>query len=236
MKKLSFVVVCVIAFVFLISAIFTIKNNITLQSGSASIQRAYPTVVLDAGHGGEDGGAVATDGTVEKDINLNISNGIAAYFELFGVPYIPVRTCDRSVCDEGLTSVRERKRSDIMNRYALVQNTENALLLSIHQNMFGEQKYSGAQIFYAPGDEASQKLAGCIRSSVYGALQPENKRELMPSADSIYLLYRAKKPSVMVECGFLSNPEELAKLKSPEYDSQMGYFVFRGIMNFINSN
>ncbi len=191
------------------------------------------TVILDAGHGGEDGGAVAPDGTAEKDINLEISNGIAAFFELFGVPYIPVRTVDTSVCDLGLTTIRERKRSDIMNRYALVNGTPDSILLSIHQNMFTESKYSGTQVFYAAKQESSKTLADEIRKSVLGALQPENTREIKPSTDSIYLLYQAKTTSVMVECGFLSNENELRRLKEPSYEAQMSYFIFKGLLNYL---
>ena len=199
----------------------------------AEIYSINRTVILDAGHGGEDGGAVAADGTAEKDLNLIISNGIAAFFELFGVPYIPVRTQDISVCDAGLVTIRERKRSDIMNRFALVNNTPDSVLLSIHQNMFEQQKYNGTQVFYAGKIPESKALAESIKTAVVTALQPENKRETKPSTDSIYLLYHAKTASVMVECGFLSNPAELDKLKTESYQSQMSYFIFKGLLNYI---
>lgn len=192
------------------------------------------TIILDAGHGGEDGGAVAADGTVEKDLNLAISNDVAAYFELFGIPYIPVRTEDISVCDEGLGTIRERKNSDIFNRYALVNSIENSILLSIHQNFFTEPQYYGTQVFYSDNNESSKLLAGEIRQSVTEALAPENTRGIKPSDSSIYLLYKAQTTSVLVECGFISNENELQKLKSPVYDSQLAYYIFRGLLNFLN--
>lgn len=190
------------------------------------------TVVLDAGHGGEDGGAVAPDGTTEKTLNLQISGGIADYFELFGIPYVQVRTEDVSVCDPGLKTVRERKRSDIMNRYSLINSTQNAILLSIHQNMYTQAKYNGMQVFYAEDIPSSKKLAEQIQKAVCTAMQPENKRTVKPSTDSIYLLYRAKTTSVMVECGFLSNEKELAQLKSSDYQAKIGYFILKGLLNY----
>ena len=192
------------------------------------------TVILDAGHGGEDGGAVGEDGTTEKDLNLSISNGIAAFFELFGVNYIPVRTVDRSVCDDGLLTIRERKRSDILNRYALINQTPGSILLSIPPNYLTQPQYFGTQIFYAENASGSKDLAECIRTAVLGALQPENGRICKPSDDHIYLLYRAKTTSVMVECGFLSNKNELERLKTTEYQSQLGYFIFKGMLRYLN--
>ncbi len=192
------------------------------------------TIILDAGHGGEDGGAVAPDGTMEKDLNLVIANTIASYFELFGIPYIPVRTTDESVCDPGLTTVRERKRSDILNRYALINDTPNSVLLSIHQNMFSEPKYNGTQVFYAGGDANSEQLASLIRDSVLTALQPDNTRAIKPSTDSIYLLYHAKTTSVLVECGFLSNENELQKLKDEAYESQISYYIFKAMLQYLS--
>ncbi len=192
------------------------------------------TVILDAGHGGEDSGAVAADGTLEKDINLTVSNMIASYFELFGIKYVPVRTCDTSVCDGQYLTIRERKRSDILNRYTLINETPQSVLLSIHQNYFTEPRYYGTQVFYSANNEASKSLAVNIRKTVCEALQPENKREIKPSDNSIYLLYHAKTTSVMVECGFLSNSDELTLLCSESYETKLSYFITRGLINFLN--
>ena len=233
MKKTIFILsaLLLLAFGVLWAGKSSAKNFDVSSQNSGFVIRN--TVILDAGHGGEDGGAVAPDGTTEKELNLNISNGIAAYFELFGVPYIPVRTVDTSVSDPGLTTIRERKRSDILNRFSLINNTPDSILLSIHQNTFSEAKYSGTQVFYAGRQEDSALLASEIKKSVTDALQPENYREIKPSSNSIYLLYNAKTTSVMVECGFLSNPAELERLKNDAYDSQMSYFIFKGLLNYL---
>ena len=229
--------ICIVAgFVILVLAAAESRiSNTGVPAISNSRYKEYAqTVILDAGHGGEDSGAVAADGTLEKDINLTISNMIASYFELFGVKYIPVRTCDTSVCDGQYLTVRERKRSDILNRFALINDTPESVLLSIHQNFFSEPRYYGTQVFYSANNDASKSLAVNIRKTVCEALQPENKREIKPSDNSIYLLYHAKTTSVMVECGFLSNPDELTLLCSESYESELSYFITKGLINFLN--
>lgn len=234
MKKIC--IIAVLAAVALYFGIATAGKGSVRSIESISdktVSRIKATVILDAGHGGEDSGAVSDDGTFEKDLNLYVSEDIAAYFELFGISYIPVRTSDISVCDMGLQTVRERKRSDINNRYALINSTPDAVLLSIHQNMFSDAKYSGAQVFYAADIPTSKALAEQIQSTVCGMLQPENTRKIKPCGDSVYLLYRAKTTSVMVECGFLSNEKELSMLKTPEYRSQIGYCIYKGLLSYL---
>lgn len=235
MKKLILYLIFLSAVFFGSAVIVSGSSQNALDAISEKNKKAFSsTVVLDAGHGGEDGGAVAADGTVEKDINLNISNDIAAYFELFGIDYVPVRTTDVSVCDDGLGTIGERKKSDIFNRFELVNSFENSILLSIHQNFFEESKYSGTQVFYSDNNESSKILAGDIRKAVVEALAPDNTREIKASDSSIYLLYKAQTTSVLVECGFISNEDELEKLKSPIYDSQISYFIFKGLLNYLN--
>ena len=155
------------------------------------------------------------------------------FFDLFGINYIAVRTEDISVCDDGLNSVRKRKTSDLLNREALVNKTDNAILLSIHQNFFTQAKYSGTQIFYSANRDESSVLAQKIQAKVRNYLQPENTREIKKSGDSIYLLYNAKQIAVMVECGFLSNKAELEKLKDPVYNAQLSYCIVTGLIDFM---
>lgn len=215
--------------------IFIVSENspATFEAVDAYSKATEYTVVLDAGHGGEDGGAVAEDGTVEKEINLNITKNIALLFDLFGINYITVRTEDVSVCDDGLNSIRKRKTSDLLNREALVNATENAILLSIHQNFFTQAQYSGTQVFYSANREESSALAQKIQEKVRNNLQPDNTREIKKSGDSIYLLYNAKQIAVMVECGFLSNKAELEKLKDRVYNAQLSYCIVTGLIDFL---
>ena len=225
--------ICAAIIILSVPVFFVVHNrgeaNLKMVLSENASASAY-TVILDAGHGGEDGGAVAPDGTPEKDINLSIANMIADYFDLFGISYIPVRKTDCSVGDLTLGTVKARKTSDIMTRYSLVNNTPDSVLLSIHQNQFKQSKYRGTQVFFAPGDQTSERIANAIQKAVVGNLQPENKREVKASGDSIYLLYHAKRPSVLVECGFLSNPEELSELKNKEYMSKLSFFIIEGLI------
>lgn len=230
----EFLSVMSVLIIFSVSVYFLcgeIKDNIA-QTVSLLSENDNYTVILDAGHGGEDGGCVAYDDTLEKDINLAISEDVALFFDLFGIRYVQIRTEDISVGDNSLKTVKERKTSDILHRYDIVNSYENSILLSIHQNMYSVEKYKGTQVFYSPNDTASQMLAECIQSSIRTNLQPDNDRKVKASGNSIYLLYKAQRPSVMVECGFFSNMSELEKLKNKAYQCQMAYFITKGLINY----
>lgn len=209
-----------------------INDNIT-QTVSAITGNNDIIVILDAGHGGEDGGCVAYDNTLEKDINLQITDKISFMFDIFGINYVQIRTEDISVGDNDLQSIKARKTSDIMKRFDTVNSYPNSVLLSIHQNMYSVEKYSGTQVFYSPNTDESKILADSIQTVIKNNLQQDNDRQPKASGDSIYLLYRAKRPSVMVECGFFSNMSELEKLKTPEYQIQMAYFITKGLITVL---
>lgn len=201
---------------------------------SDSVHKSNVTVILDAGHGGEDGGAVAPDGTNEKDINLHISKNIADLFEVIGINYISVRNEDVSVGDNTLSGVRERKRSDILAREKLVNSTPNSIFFSIHQNKYDIPKYKGTQVFYGSDNPESKELAQCIQDSVKERVQPENNRQIKPSGKNIYLLYYAKAPAVMTECGFMSNPNELSLLKDEIYCKKISYSICHGLQIYLS--
>lgn len=234
MKEFTAVTAVVIIFSFCVFLICgQIKSDI-ITTFSYFADSDNKIIVLDAGHGGEDGGCVAYDETLEKDLNLKITRIIALYFDIFGYDYITIRDTDISVGDNSLPTIRQRKVSDIKNRYDIINSYENSILLSIHQNMFSVEKYNGTQVFYSLNDSESAILADSIQTSVKNNLQPENNRAIKSASDSIYLLYKAQRPSVMVECGFLSNMEELERLKTQDYQSQISYFIFIGLNNYLN--
>ncbi len=223
----------------LITIIFGITaGNVLLTLFSAvdvSVKNLkYKTVIIDAGHGGPDGGTSADDGTLEKDINLQIAHKINEILMSMGVETVMIRTEDISVHDNYAETIREKKISDIRNRLSILNNTDNAVFVSIHQNHFSQEKYSGTQVFYSKNNPDSQVLADYIRHSVITGLQPENSREIKQSGQNIYLLYHAENPAVMVECGFLSNSEETQKLKDEKYQRKLALFIALGIMDFIN--
>lgn len=191
------------------------------------------TIVVDAGHGGEDGGAVGVNGSVEKDINLAIALALAEKLKASNFPVVLVRDGDYSMGDQTLNTVAERKRSDTKNRVQLVEETGDCLLISIHQNQFSQSQYSGAQMFYSPNNDESAQLAECIRQSVVNSLQPENTRQNKEAGEEIYLLTHCQVPGVLVECGFLSNPEEAQRLVQQEYQQDMASAIYNGIISFI---
>lgn len=191
-----------------------------------------PTIIVDAGHGGIDGGAVGVDGTIEKGINLAIAQNLEQTLCALGFDVVMTRTEDTLIGNNSAQTIRERKSSDLKERMKITERYDNALLVSIHQNQYSVEKYSGAQVFYSQNDEQSKQLADLIQRSIVSRLQPENERETKPSGKEIYLLYYAKIPSVMVECGFLSNRAEVQKLKDAEYQRQMSFSIACGILDY----
>ena len=232
LKKLIFTIIslCVCTAIFISS--FIIKESISTNSTN-STQGALPVIIIDAGHGGFDGGAVAADGTVEKDINLNIALFLQEYLSFFGFKTVMVRDCDCSVESDPNATTRARKTSDLHNRMKLMQSTENAVFVSIHQNKFSQAQYSGTQVFYSPQtkDESSQ-LAQCIQEAVVNTLQASNTRQIKECGSSVYLMYNAAKPAVLVECGFLSNVSEASLLKTEKYQKQIAFCIAIGIQNY----
>lgn len=207
--------------------------TVTQSAVDASINTVnYKTVIIDAGHGGVDGGTSADDGTLEKDLNLQIALKLNEMLNSFGVKTVMIRDTDISVHDDTAKTIRQKKVSDLKNRLDIINNTEDSVFVSIHQNHFGESKYNGTQIFYSKNNPDSQKLADCIRMPVVSYLQPENTREIKQSGTEIYLLYHSRIPSVMVECGFLSNAEETVKLKDEKYQQQLAFIISLGITDY----
>ncbi len=175
-----------------------------------------PIVVIDAGHGGEDGGAISVTGARESMLNLEISQRLNDLLHFLGVHTQMIRTEDISVYTEGDT-IAQKKVSDIHNRVKAVEQTPNALLVSIHQNQFSESQYRGAQVFYAQG---SQELAELLQSDLAAQVDPRNHRQCK-QAQGIYLLEHISCPAVLIECGFLSNPAEEALLRDASYQKKL---------------
>ena len=179
------------------------------------------TVVIDAGHGGEDGGAVSSAGTVESGLNLAIDLRLDAVLALYGVDTALLRTGDVSLHDPDAQTLREKKASDLRNRAERVESIPNALLVSIHQNTYaGSSRYHGAQVFYADA-ERSQALAQHAQTVLRQALDPENTRQAAKLPGAVYLMDHVTCPAILVECGFLSNPEEDALLRTAGYQIKL---------------
>ncbi|MBQ7940450.1 MAG: N-acetylmuramoyl-L-alanine amidase [Clostridia bacterium] len=187
-----------------------------------------PIIVIDAGHGGEDGGASGTDGTKEKDLNLLVAQSLADILTAAGYDVRMTRTDDRLLYDlyGDLTDYTGHKKTyDLRNRLRFTEEAGADLLISIHMNKFPQPQYSGLQVYYSPTAPESRTVAEVIRSYTKLYLQPENERETKAATSSIYLLHRIQRPAVMVECGFLSNEEELTRLKDEIYRRQLALVI-----------
>lgn len=195
----------------------------------------YPTIIIDAGHGGEDGGASSKTGVLEKDVNLDICLTLQKLLEQGGFNTEMIRESDVSIHDESAATTRERKVSDIHNRVKVANSKNSNILISVHQNHFTESKYFGTQVFYSKNNANSQNLAENIRVAVTSLLQPENQRKCKPSSN-VYLLDNVNIPAVIVECGFLSNPYEADLLSHEDYRDNMAYSIYLGIVEFIYLN
>lgn len=210
------------------AAAFCALRSETVGSLRADVEApgpdASPVLVIDPGHGGEDGGAVAPSGTTESQINLEIALKVDSLCGLLGIQSKLLREQDVSLADEGADSLREKKRTDLKNRAALVNQLPNARLLSIHQNFFESTKPHGAQVFYR-SQEDSKAWADALQTSLRVNLDPDNTRLAVPVPDFVYLMRHVSCPAVLVECGFLSNPEEEAKLKSPSYQRKLAVLL-----------
>ncbi len=231
-KKELIKFVLLVLLVVVLSVFFLYGCNMYITANTQS--KELPVIVIDAGHGGEDGGAVATDGTNEKDINLSIAGYLNDMFLSGGFKTKMIRTIDIAIYDEGCTTIKSKKVSDMHNRLEIFNSDPNSVVISIHQNKFEQEKYNGTQVFYSPNSNESEVLAENIRLSVVNMLQPENTRENKKATKDIYLLYNCKQPSVIVECGFLSNNNELAKLKTEEYQKQIAFSIYCGCLEYIN--
>ena len=189
-------------------------------------------IVIDAGHGGEDSGAVGVNGAYEKDLNLAIAMILGEELTNRGYTVVYTRTEDKMLYlpEENIKGMR--KISDLKNRCKITELYDNCILVSIHMNSYGASKYSGLQVYYADADKESEQLARKIQNTVREELQPENKREIK-NGSSLYLLENAKGTAVLIECGFLTNEAECKKLSEKEYQKELSFSIVCGIIEYI---
>lgn len=178
------------------------------------------TLILDAGHGGEDGGASTSAGQKESDINLAIVLKTQALMTFLGVEPRLTRDTDISLHSSGAETIRQKKVSDLKNRVAFVENTPNAVLISVHQNHFTDPRYDGAQVFFN-NSERNQLWGEYVQETLRQVTDPENGRKAKPIPDGIYLFDHIRCPAILVECGFLSNGEDAALLLTDTYQRKI---------------
>ena len=194
-------------------------------AGDGDIASPGTGIGLDAGHGGEDGGAVSSSGVAESGINLQITRRLYEILRFLGHPAVMTRTGDDAVYDDSAVTLREKKVSDLKNRTALANGTPNGLLISIHQNCLpGHPGVRGAQVFYN-AVEPSQRLAQTVQQALNSGVNEGRDKAAKPIGDGVYLMSHTTCPAILVECGFLSNPEETALLQQPSYQVKLAAVI-----------
>lgn len=217
------------AYFLLFSAVKYNRNATTAAMASSPV-----TVIIDAGHGGEDGGAVSASGVPESHLNLQIALRMEQLLALIGVEPMMVRDTDVSVHSDSCTTISEKKVSDLKNRVRMVNAVPNGLLVSIHQNHFSQYQYRGAQVFYAATD-GSKNLAQEIQNELRTALNNGNRREIKEST-SVYLMQNINCTGVLVECGFLSNPEEAYMLQQDAYQKKLVCAICGAVSRYLEGS
>lgn len=207
-----------------------IKAAVLAALAAATVYSGGTRYIIDAGHGGDDGGAVAPDGTPESDINLSVCLKMDAIMGLFGVETVLTRTSGQVDYPPQAQTIRERKNADQQRRAELISSTENAVLISIHQNTYPTAQPHGIQVLYNkyPGSAEfaayAQKLLSCIEG--------QSIRPAAEIQDSIFLMRSAECPAILVECGFLSNSDDLAKLNSDQYRTELAMVLSAACLGF----
>ena len=188
-------------------------------------------LLIDAGHGGADGGAVAPDGTLESNINLSIAIKLHDLAHFLAVRTIMTRESEHLPYPESANSIREMKRWDQKRRLDIINSSENGVLISIHQNKYPDSRPYGPQVLYGKLGE-SEEFGNLCHQMLNDHLSPDNRRVATPAAEDIYLIKNAKCDSVLVECGFLSNTEELSKLCTDGYQTKIAAILLTSYLNF----
>ncbi len=217
--------------IFLLSAVAG-STVVTVVSENAPV-KPRKCVIIDAGHGGVDGGATSCSGVLESAINLQIAQRLNDLMHLLGIETVMIRQSDQSIHTEG-NSIAAKKVSDLKHRVKIANSTDNALLVSIHQNHFSDGRYSGAQVFHAV-TSGSDQLAKSMQSSFIYALNPGSNRQAK-KASGVYLMQNINIPGILIECGFLSNPQEEAKLRSEKYQKDICVVIATVLSCFLGHN
>ena len=193
--------------------------------------RELPVVVIDAGHGGKDPGKVGVNGTLEKDINLAIAKRLASLLMQNDIEAVLTREEDKDLASEQASN---RKNEDLRARIALVEELAPVVMVSIHQNSYPEPDVDGAQVFYFSGSGKGKQLGIIVQESLKREIADGNHRVAKANRE-YYLLKKAACPAVIVECGFLSNPEEAALLATEDYQEKLAFAIHLGIIEYINT-
>jgi len=229
--KMCWAGICLLVAVVFLLIVFCGNRAVSTIAEITSAEDIH-CVVIDPGHGGEDGGAISCTGEPESRYNLEIAKKLNDLLNLLGIRTKMIRTEDISVYTKGET-LSQKKISDLKERVRIINDTPDAILLSIHQNYFSDSRYSGAQVFYSSFD-GSRKLAETMQVLFTSTLNRSSKRCVKKST-GIYLMEHIRCPGVLIECGFLSNPEENEKLRNPQYQKQLCCVIAASVSEYISN-
>ncbi len=231
-NKLS--AVAVLAACFVVIAVSADYSNLNARNVSGNNVSEKKVIILDAGHGGMDSGAVGINGELEKNINLAIVKNLRDMLTLSGFEVILTRDSDISIHDSGVTGIRNQKVSDMENRLDIVKKYKDCIFLSVHQNKFTESEYFGAQVFYNENNPDNRLLAQIMQDN-FKVIQEGNDREIKLSGDELYLFKDTVVPAVLIECGFLSNPDDAKNLSDPLYQKKVSFMIYNGIIRYLQT-
>ncbi len=221
----------VLSMVFVSVFVYFFSNNESKTIQTVSLPVTNKVVVIDAGHGGEDQGAESENGVTEAQTNLKIALKVQNLLEQAGCTVILTRSDENAIYDVDAKTLRQKKNSDIKNRVKIGNEASADIFVSIHLNKIPQAQYYGWQTFFKQGNEQGQKLATCIQNSLNEAIQRENKRVPL-KIDNIYIIKNVEIPTSIIECGFLSNPEEEKLLLQDDYQNKLAWGIYTGIINY----
>lgn len=206
-----------------------VLNDLKTARNQEQMGAKKTCVVIDPGHGGNDPGGIGTSGVLEKDVNLSVALYLKDYLEHQGIEVVMTRETDQGLYSE---TAANKKKEDLEKRIEIIEVTNPDFVVCIHQNIFTDPKYSGAQVFYYKESETGARLADAIQKQLIAGVDPENTR-VSKSNMNYYMLKESSAPIVIVECGFLSNVEEEQKLGTKEYQRDLAWNIYLGAMHFI---
>lgn len=225
-----FVCVCII-FTFL--SVSFCKDS-TVNTATDTKPSNSPVIIIDAGHGGEDGGTVGKNGILEKELNLKIAENINTLAVSLGYNTVMTRSEDILLYDRNVDYHGRKKALDLLARVKIAEKYDDAIFISIHMNAFPEEKYSGLQVYYSKNNEKSKELAETVQTAVRDSLQRSNTRKTKAADSSIFILDRVSHPAILIECGFLSNDAECRLLSSEEYQKKLSLTIFSALSKYID--
>ena len=234
-RRISFLFTFSVLCMLIVSVTYFAGERITSADAgkdTAAMPKDEITVIIDAGHGGRDGGASTEDGVLEKHLNLAVAKKVQALLSCVNVNVVMTRENDIMLADEDSS---HKKRDDLNARLHMADAYENCVFVSIHMNKFPVAKYSGLQVYYSKNNEESRWLAEVIQAKAGEFLHGGNSRTVKAADDSIYILHNIKVPAVLVECGFLSNPEEAALLQTEAYQNKLAALICASVLEYLGS-